>query len=352
MKRKTANIQDVARAAGVSTATVSRALSTPDLVAEPTRHAVLAAVRTTGYVVNHAARNLRQQRTGSVVALVPNIANPFFSRILSGIAATIAPAGYNLLIADTQSGPDAEERLLGYLDKGRADGLILFDGSVPRAHLDRRRAPRALPPFVMACEWIGGLEAPGVRVDNAAGARLAVEHLAGLGHRRIGHLSGPDDNVLTAARRDAYRRVLAERGLPQREDWIYAGDFSLDSGAFAARRWLAMSDRPTAVFSASDEMACGFIGTVQRSGARVPGDVSVVGFDDIEIAAHGAPRLTTVKQPRTGLGVRAAELLLTLIAGEAAPAGHTILPVQLVVRDSTAPAAAVRGSGVRIEGLG
>lgn len=339
MNRRTATIQDVARVAGVSTATVSRALSTPGVVAETTRKAVFAAVRETGYTVNQAARNLRQRRTGSVVALVPNIANPFFSRILSGVAATLSPAGYSLLIADTQSGPEAEARLMGYLDDRRADGLILFDGSVPRAHLARGQSARPLPPLVFACEWIGGLDVPGVRIDNAEGARLAVAHLAGLGHTRIGHLAGPPGNVLSISRAAGFAEALKAHGMEKREEWAFDGDFTLDSGAFAAQRWLELGDRPTAVFCASDEMACGFVGALQRHGVRVPEDVSVVGFDNIEIAGHVSPPLTTVRQPRTELGERAAAQLMSLMAGKTLEAREVVLPVELVERESTAPPA-------------
>ncbi|MFT4151457.1 MAG: LacI family DNA-binding transcriptional regulator [Paracoccaceae bacterium] len=332
MKHDRPKISDVARLAGVSTATVSRALSHPGMVSEDTRAAVQAAIHATGYRLNHAARNLRHRRTGGIVALVPNLANPFFSQILSGIASVLGPAGYNLLIADT--GAVGAESLLDYAEPSRADGLIVLDGSLPAATLAGR------VPVVEACEWVPGLEAPRVKIDNRAAAGLAVNHLADLGHRRIGHVAGPRGNVLTEARLGGVQDALAARGLAFPAEALLPGDFSLESGRAAAVLWLAQPPdrRATAVFLASDAMACGFIGEVQRHGLSVPRDLSVVGFDDIELIAHIAPPLTTIRQPRAALGRVAAERLLARLRGQDdQTAGDTILPVELVIRASTAP---------------
>ena len=230
MDRKTATIQDVARVAGVSTATVSRTLSKPSVVAATTREAVLSAVAETGYRVNTTASNLRRQRTGSIIVLLPNIANPFFSQILAGLASVLTPAQYGMLIADTQSGPDPDQLLGDYLTSGQADGLVLLDGSLSPEVL----ATPGRPPVVMACEWMGG-DLPSVRVENGRGAATAVAHLAQLGHRAIGHVTGPRGNVLTESRLEGFRVGLASMGLPLRDDWVLEGDFSMDSGAAAAR---------------------------------------------------------------------------------------------------------------------
>jgi LacI family transcriptional regulator, repressor for deo operon, udp, cdd, tsx, nupC, and nupG len=339
MNRTFPKIRDVAVAAGVSTATVSRALSRPDRVSEQTRAMVMQAIAETGYMVNHAARNLRRQQTGGIVVLVPNLANPFFSQILSGIAAAMSPAGYNVLIADTQQAPHGDALIVEYIHNNRADGLIVLDANLPDDLLAPGRFTPRHPPLVFACEWRGSDERPRVTIDNAEGARLAIRHLAALGHRKIGHLTGPGGNVLTATRLDGTRMALAEAGLPVRDEWFFGGDFSLASGAAAARRWMALSDRPSAVFCASDAMACGFMGALHRSGVNVPRDVSVVGFDDIEIAGHVIPALTTVRQPRAMIGETAARMLLDLLqGGDDRPSTgiHTVVPVEMVVRDSTA----------------
>ena len=294
MNRNYPRIRDVAEAAGVSTATVSRALSTPDLVSEDTRAIVLKAVAATGYRVNHAARNLRRQQTGGIVVLVPNLANPFFSAILSGITSAMAPSGYNVLIADTRQG----EHIRDYLHNNRADGLIVLDANLPEDVLSAGAPERHHPPIVFACEWLENDTRPKVVIDNVYGAGLAIDHLVELGHQRIGHVMGPPDNVLTITRAEGTRRALAKHGLTLRPDWFLEGDFSLASGAEAARRWLCMDDRPTAMFCSSDAMACGFIGELHHRGVRVPDDVSVVGFDNIDISAHFVPALTTIAQPR------------------------------------------------------
>ncbi len=332
MDRKSATIQDVARVAGVSTATVSRTLSKPSVVARTTRDAVLKAVADTGYRVNATASNLRRQRTGSVIVLLPNLANTFFAQILAGLASVLTPAGYGMLIADTQSGPDPDERLTHYLASGQADGLVVLDGTLSPAALSMP----GRPPVVCACEWMGDA-VPSVRVENERGAALAVGHLARLGHRHIGHVTGPGGNVLTRTRLEGYRAALDRLGLPMRADWVLEGDFTMDSGAAAARVWLAMEDRPTALFLSSDEMAVGFMGEVQRAGIRVPEDVSVVGFDNIEIARHLSPGLTTIRQPRTDIGARAAELLLGLIETGASSAPSEVIEVEFIRRSSAGP---------------
>lgn len=329
--RKTATIQDVARLAGVSTATVSRVLSSPGKVAEATRAAVLEAVRATDFRRNRQAANLRRRRTGSVIALVPNLANPFFAQILAGVASVLTPAGYGLLIADTRTDPDPDARLAHFLEAGAADGLILFDGTLSPAALARP----GHGPVIAACEWLD-MALPSVTVDNAHGADLAVRHLAGLGHRRIGHVMGPEGNVLTDARRAGFLSAIRDLGLPERPDWMLPGDFSIASGAQAAEAWLALGDRPTALFCASDQMALGFMGTVQHAGLSAPGDVSLVGFDDLEVSAHLTPALTTIRQLRRQIGERAAALLLGMIESRTQTCESEIIPVELIVRASTA----------------
>ena len=327
MQHQRPKIGDVARLAGVSTATVSRVLSNPQMVSAETRGLVEEAISQTGYRLNQAARNLRHRRTGGIVALVPNLSNSFFSQILSGIASVLAPAGYNLLVADTRA--EGGNSILRYAEPSRADGLIVLDGSLPPEGLGRRM------PVVLACEWIPGFVAPRVKIDNRAAAIMAVEHLIDLGHRHIAHVAGPPGNVLTIARQAGAEQALASHGLPS--PLIFDGDFSLASGQRAGEQWLALppNERPTAVFLASDEMACGFIGEVQHHGVMVPRDVSIIGFDDIELVAHMTPALSTIRQPREAIGRRAAQRLLDRIGGDDR-AEDTVLPVELVLRGSTA----------------
>lgn len=340
MPHRSATIQDVARVARVSTATVSRALSNPDLVADGTREAVFEAVQQTGYRVNQAARNLRMRRAAAVLILVPNLGKPFYSKILAGVSEGFASTDYAVLIADTESRPLQDGELAGYFIDGRIDGVISLDGGVSPQALEQCQRQGLGERIVFLCEWVEGADFPVVCVDNAEGARLAIRHLHALGHRAIAHVTGPQGNVLTAARREGMVSERARLDLPAPEDWIIRGDFSVESGYAAARKILAMSDRPTAVFCAADTVAFGLISGLQAGGLSVPTDISVVGFDDIDMSQYYIPALTTIRQDRHRLGIRAAEHLLERLRNPVASQGSTVndvIGVQLVVRDSTAP---------------
>lgn len=338
MDLKTVKIQDVARRAGVSTATVSRALSTPGKVAESTREVVLKAVRETGYVVNQSASNLRRQKTNTLVVLLPDLGNPFFSQILKGIEAAAAPAGYNVLIADTKQSSTRHARLSTYLHNTTADGLILMDGQLPHEMLTENSQRHDGPPVVFACEWIDDAQLPSVTVDNVTGGALAIDYLADLGHRTIGHIAGPPSNILTHERRAGIDAAMEARGMTLADKWVFPGDFSIESGALAAQSWLAMAERPTAMFCCCDQMAFGFMSEIANAGLSVPEDVSVIGFDDIESSSHYIPQLTTIRQPRFELGRKASHILIDLISGrlDDTHIPHEKLPVELVVRQSTA----------------
>lgn len=321
-------IADVARLAGVSAATVSRVLSRPGMVAETTREAVLQAVRQSGYRMNHAARNLRKQRAGAVVALVPNLGNPFFAKILAGLGRALEEAGYDLLVGDTLAEGGRRRSLQRFLDPSRADGIVLCDGLVaPEEFL----GGRGMPPVVMACEWREDFDFPSVALDNAAGAEMAARHLVALGHRRIACIGGPPANILHRTRIEGVERVLGAGGYS-----LFAGDFSLEAGRRAAEIWRAMAPqlRPSAVISFSDEMACAFIAELQRHGIAVPRDVSVIGFDDIELVSHLTPALTTVRQPKREIGRLAGETMLAVIEGRAVPP-QRLIPPKLMLRAST-----------------
>jgi LacI family repressor for deo operon, udp, cdd, tsx, nupC, and nupG len=334
-------IRDVAKIAGVSTATVSRVLSDPSKVSDDTRNRVVEAVEATGYRVNQQARNLRRNKTGGIVVLVPRLENPFFSSILSAIARTASKRGFNVLIVDTREIQAADSTIADYLDDNRCDGLIVLDGNLPQSLFTGARRP----PVVFACEWIEDHGYPAIMIDNRLGAEMAINHLIGLGHRRIGHLKGIEDNLLTRLRFAGVQDALRQAGLSLADDHIFTGDFSLGAGVAAAKSWCALTDRPSAIFCASDVMAFGFISELHRQGFRVPQDISVVGFDDIEISEHFIPPLTTIHQPREAIGESAAELLFSVMQfddGLSRPLINSeVLSIDLVVRGSTAkPSAA------------
>ncbi|WP_378945543.1 LacI family DNA-binding transcriptional regulator [Paracoccus sp. R86501] len=328
-------IHDVAKLAGVSVATVSRAMSNPAIVSDATRKAVEDAIAATGYTLNLTARNLRQQQVGGVLALVPNIANPFFSQILAGISTVLRQRGLSLLVMDTTAvGDQPALAVLGpYLNRSRSDGVIVLDGSLDPQLFTRP----GCPPVVQACEWIEGLDAPRVLADNITGGRIAAQHLTGLGHRRILHVTGPAQNSLTASRRQGFLQGLAQAGLPEPgpADSI-RGDFETRSGLDAVPHILTMDPRPTAIFCDNDEMAIGVIHGLTMAGVGVPDQISVMGFDNIEMSGYCLPPLTTVRQYRTRLGRRAAELLLARMQGDD-DRQTVMLDVELLERASTAP---------------
>lgn len=340
MAQKPIRIRDVAKRAGVSTATVSRALSNPELLTEATRETVFRAIRSTGYRVNRAARNLRTRQAGAVLVLVPNLGNPFFSQILAGISEIFGESDLSVLIADTKDHATAGKRVVDYFLDSQIDGMICLDGALSDEEIRQFEENGVNGRIVFACEWKHGSSLPSVRSDNNQGARLAVRHLYELGHRKIAHVTGPQDNVLTHVRREGMLAERAELGLPVRDEWIIRGDFSLESGRSAAERVLSMEDRPTAIFCASDQVAYGLISTLRMHGMRVPEDVSVVGFDDIELSEFYVPALTTVRQDRHALGTSAARLLLECIHADGAisnkHSGPVMIDVNLVVRQSAA----------------
>jgi LacI family repressor for deo operon, udp, cdd, tsx, nupC, and nupG len=323
-------ILDVARVSGLSTATISRALRNPEKVAAETRERVLKAVREVDYRPNMLARNLRTDRSFTVLVLVPGITNPFFASVTAGIEATAWQRGYSVLIGDTCDSREREAHYAQLAETRLADGVIqLSPDYVPE---DQRRP---LPcPVVHAC----GCEltaAPSVRIDNAGAARELVEHLLARGHRRIGVISGSRENPHAIDRMKGYRQAMQAAGLGLDEALIQYGDFSMESGARAARALAALPQRPTALFSMNDEMAIGALQALAQAGLSVPGDMAVSGFDDIKFAAHTIPPLTTVAQPGTEMGAKACEILLDRIEGKNQDNEVHILPHRLILRDST-----------------
>ena len=330
-----ASIKDVARLAGVSTATVSRTLAEPDKVQPTTREKVLAAVRKSGYVTNSAARSLRTQRTYSVVVLVPDITNSFFSNIIQGIEAVARKNSYRILLGDMQNDPNNAQAYGELCAQRQADGVICLGRTIPFPYSKSRKSvdPK-WPPLVMACEYDEVIPIPGVCINNAGAALEGVRYLGGQGHTRIAYINGPRDSPLCRDRLKGYRKGMAELGFRSTRELLYHGDFSLDSGARAARAILANGKLPTAIFAANDAMAIGALQVLKKQGVRVPGDVSLLGFDDIKFAAYCDPPLTTIRQPRTDIGTLSMQIMLDILRGEAVSAQRRELPHELVVRES------------------
>ena len=333
---RAARIQDVAKLAEVSTATVSRALATPERVSPEARARVQEAIAKTGYVPNLAARSLRSQKTGMVLVVLPDLANTFFSKILRGIEETLFEAGYGMIIGDLDGSPEKEAHFAAFTAAGRVDGAILLNGHLFGQTREGEGKPaRITIPLVALCEAIPGADIPQIEVDNRAAAARMTQHLAAHGHRSIAYVSGPAINILERERFQGFKDGLEAAGLPFDPDLVIPGDYTVASGVTAGQNLLARSSRPSAVFCTSDEMAIGLMRTLFSAGLRVPDDISVAGFDDIEFAAVAEPALTTIHQPRRELGQAAATVLIDLLQGRPTPK-RIRLDTELVVRDSVA----------------
>ncbi len=323
-----ATIKQVARAANVSVATISRALQTPDLVAPETLARVREAVRRLSYVPNVQARNLRTARTRVIVALVPDITNSFFGEIIRGIERGAYETGYSILLGDTQYDESRERNYANLIANGQVDGLLTLMPHLPALFQDRHF------PIVSACEIVDNDQISRIWVDNMGGVREAVRYLASLGHRSIAYIGGRPGSPVSRDREAGYNLAVAELGLVSDPRLKAEGRFTAQSGVDAAVQLRAVGAGFTAVCCANDEMALGVIQELRRQGVRVPEDVSIVGFDDIALARFFDPPLTTVMQPKERLGFEAISMLLEQLANPLA-APHTImLPTELVIRDS------------------
>ncbi|SEL56740.1 transcriptional regulator, LacI family [Pseudoxanthomonas sp. GM95] len=329
-----ATIYDIAKRAGVSAGTVSRALSRPEKVLPDTRKRIEQAAAALGYVPNAAARTLKTQRTGKILVTVPDIANPFFAQILQGAEEAAQAADYAVLLGDTQQQPAREERYAQMLRRNEADGLIVLGHRLPPTARQIVKQLGASAPVVNGCEFDPSMGIPSVHIDNAAAARAAMEHLYSLGHERIAVIGGPADNPLHQQRLEGAKAAARARGRV-RSLTLVPGDFSVQSGHAAATALLAQANAPTAAFCFSDQMALGVLAACREQGIRVPEEFSVVGFDDLASSRYLTPPLTTISQPMREIGMRAVNLLLAIIEAVDVPLQQT-LDFRLNLRGSTA----------------
>lgn len=330
-------VKEIAAAANVSVATVSRALQRPEIVNETTRQRIQEVVKRLGYTPNALARNLRTARTRLIVALLPDIANPFFSEVIRGIEQVAHENGYSVLLGETQGSTVREQAYADMVAARQADGIITMSPRVPAIPIQGRL------PVVNACEYVKDGQVSSVYIDNIAAAGVAVDYLLMLGHREIAFLAGPPSSPISVDREQGYRLALQRAKLSASAALTVAGDFSIESGERAVELLLSRGKPFTALFCSNDEMAIGALRALSSHGLRVPEDVSVVGFDDIRFARYTSPPLTTVAQPKNALGREAMSMLLELLSDPQVPPRKRVLTADLVVRGSTAP----RGAGRR-----
>ena len=334
-----ANIRDIAELAGVSVATVSRALRRPEVVKPATIEKVEEAIRKLDYTPNALASNLRRQKSDSIVVAVPDIQNPFFAAVIQGVQSVATESGYKVLLGETGHDQDRLDRYAEMMIRKEADGLILLGAQLPSVIKDAGKPTSATEfPAVFACEYQLSLEWPRVRIDNFRAAAQAVRHLTALGHKSIAHIAGPLDNPLTTERQAGFESAIREAGLAVQASLVLPGDFSIQSGYKAMKELLANADAFTAVFCASDEMAIGALRAIAEADLKVPDDISVVGFDNIKFAEFASPPLTTIAQPCFEIGENAMNLMLGLLRGDADAIHEVVLQHRLINRASTGQA--------------
>lgn len=330
--KATVSINAVARHAGVSVATVSRVLNGHQGVRPATREAVRAAVAQLGYRMNHLARNLRTAESRLLLTMVPDMGNPYYAQIVRGIDSVARQHGYFVLLCDTGADPARERSFFDLLRTRRADGAICMDPATIEQALASESANL---PWVACCEFEPDGKVPYVGIDNRAAAEDAVDHLIGLGHRRIGLINSDARFTYARQRAAGYAAAMARAGLPTLAHWqcnVASLDFS--AGSAATLQLMAGPQPPTAIFAVSDTLATGVLSALRQLACRVPQDVAVMGFDDIALAAQVYPALSTVAQPMLELGATAARLLLRRLAAPDQPVPGVQLAHRLVLRAS------------------
>lgn len=326
-------IEEVARLAQVSIATVSRAIHTPEKVALSTRQKVNQAIAITGYTTNAMARGLRLGRSNMILVVAPDIGDPNFSHILAGLENEARAHGYGVLIGHTQNEPLRGMEYLKFLNSGQATGLILFTGTFPFGH---QAATTQLPPTVGVFEPVfnGGIAYVGV--DDLAGARKTVDHLLSAGHRSIAFIGDSRTRLAYQRRREGFEQGMNAFGLPADTRIILDGDGTVESGRASVEQLFMRDTLPTAFMCVNDQTAVGVMLGLSARGYDVPSDFSVTGFDDIPQASFTSPPLTTIRQPRGIIGRKAMALLLELLGGAPATEEETLVMPDLVVRSSVA----------------
>ncbi|QTP14475.1 DNA-binding transcriptional regulator CytR [Serratia symbiotica] len=329
-----ATMKDVAKMAGVSTATVSRALMNPEKVSTPTRQKVEQAVLALRYSFRGLSRTIKRQESRTILVITPDICDPFFADVIQGIEHTATQQGYLVLIGDCAHQHQQEHTFFNLIITKQIGGMLLLGSNLP---IDvSKEEQRHLPPMVMANEFSPALELPTVHIDNLTAAFEAVHYLYQLGHRQIACIAGPEQISLSHYRLQGYIQALRRNGISVESSYITRSDFTYQAGAQALAALMVQPKPPTAVFCHSDVMAIGVLSQAKKMSLRVPQDLSIVGFDDIKLAQYCDPPLTTVAQPRYQIGRQAMLLLLEQLHGQKVASGSRLLDSELIIRGSTA----------------
>lgn len=324
-------IQEVAKKAGVSVATVSRVMNNPQIVTKKTRLKVEQVIQSLNYEPSMLGRNLRTSQSKLLLALIPDISNPFYSEIINGIENTAIESEYNILLCETDSSPKREAIYFNLLRNRLADGIISMDPTVNRTKLSELANQY---PVVQCSEYDEDGSISYVTIDHKRAAYQAVRHLIRLGHEKIGLINSHKMFLYARQRHEGYKMAMNEFGLTINPNWIYnTANLSFDYGQQAARVLLKADDRPTAIFAVSDILAIGALKELNESSLKVPDDIAIIGFDKISFSNMTHPTLTTISQPGYEMGCTAATMLIDKINGNEVES--VIVDHELVIREST-----------------
>lgn len=326
-----ANIQQVAKTAGVSVATVSRVLNGQNTVSAKTRMKVEEAIKKLNYEPSLLGRNLRTSESRLLLILIPTISNPFYLEIIKGIEQVAISQNYNILLCETDSNPQKENIYFDLVRKKMADGIISMDPAVNVETLKKLAENYAI---IQCSEYEECTGIPYVTIDNEEASYRAVKHLIQIGHHKIALINADEKYLFARQRKMGYKRALEENGITLKNEYIIpTQQIGFENGQHAMKKVLNLQDRPTAVFAVSDLLAIGALKEINAAGLHVPNDIAVVGFDKIDFSNMTNPTLTTIAQPMHKMGNVAARMLIDKIKGEEVES--IILDHELVIREST-----------------
>ncbi|MNZ74771.1 Catabolite control protein A [compost metagenome] len=334
-------IYDIAKEAKVSVATVSRVLNDTAPVKGSTRAKIEELIQKYNFQPNAMARSLLKKETGIIGVIVPDLTNPFFPEVFAGAEQEAQQTGYTFLLSNTIGDYAKESEYLSIMREKRVDGTIFLGGRINLKHCEEYLMQElvqyaSVVPTVLVNGSLRKTDLITVATDESAGTALAIRHLIELGHTEIGFIGGESHMTTTSIKLRAFRKTMKEEGLEVREDWLLPDSFSIDSGKHQMHKLLAMKERPSAVFCVNDFTAIGAIKAASEAGLSIPGDLSVVGFDDIPLAHHFIPELTTVSQQAHELGRTAVKVLKALMNKEKVKKLTSLKP-QLIIRQSSGP---------------
>ncbi|MGO4540045.1 LacI family DNA-binding transcriptional regulator [Paenibacillus sp. 2TAB19] len=332
-------IYDIAKEAKVSISTVSRVLNDTAPVRGSTRAKIEELIQKYNFQPNAMARGLLKNETGIIGVIVPDLTNPFFPEVFAGAEEEAMRSGLTFLLSNTIGDYVKESEYLSIMREKRVDGIIFMGGRINLKHCEEHLVQElvqcaSIIPTVLVNGGLRGTDLTRVATDEAAGTVLAVQHLIELGHTQIGFIGGESHMTTTSNKLRAFRKTMKEANLDIREEWLLPDSFSIDSGKRQMHNLLAMKERPTAVFCVNDYTAIGAIKAAAEAGLTIPDDMSIVGFDDIPLAHHFIPELTTVSQQAHELGMTSVKVLKAMMNKEKVKK-HTSLEPKLIVRQST-----------------